>query len=159
MVNGTCTLPTTVWFSLQTSVSLSLSLWGKMWYMTTRDIAAKELITILVQFSNFMKRKQWKFLRRFGYVILIIIIKFGELSLWISQRIIDASRSYIKHSKECLIKYSNTEKLVKESLAEPRFFNPLLSVWISDETLFLVFDVLVWGWTIWSCAALSVQQN
>ena len=25
----------------------------------------------------------------------------------------------------------------------PRFFNPLLSVWISDETLFLLFDILV----------------
>ena len=24
----------------------------------------------------------------------------------------------------------------------PFFFNPLLSVWISDETLFLVFDLL-----------------
>ena len=27
--------------------------------------------------------------------------------------------------------------------AAPRFFNPLLSVWISDETLFLVFDILL----------------
>ena len=26
--------------------------------------------------------------------------------------------------------------------AAPRFFNSLLSVWISDETLFLVFDIL-----------------
>jgi len=27
--------------------------------------------------------------------------------------------------------------------AAPSFFNPLLSVWISDETLFLVFDILL----------------
>ena len=30
----------------------------------------------------------------------------------------------------------------KKNSAAPRFFNPLLSVWISDETLFLVFDTL-----------------
>ena len=30
----------------------------------------------------------------------------------------------------------------KKNSAAPRFFNPLLSVWISDETLFLVFDIL-----------------
>ena len=52
-------------------------------------------------------------------------------------RIINALRSYIKHSKECFIRYPNTSKL-----AALRFFNPLLSVWISDETLFLVFDIL-----------------
>ena len=34
-------------------------------------------------------------------------------------------------------------KLVKKNSAAPRFFNPLLSVWISDETLFLVFDILL----------------
>ena len=31
----------------------------------------------------------------------------------------------------------------KKNSAAPRFFNPLLSVWISDETLFLVFDILL----------------
>ena len=30
----------------------------------------------------------------------------------------------------------------KKNSAAPRFFNPLLGVWISDETLFLVFDIL-----------------
>ena len=48
--------------------------------------------------------------------------------------------SYIKHTKECFVRYPNTSKLVKD-LAAPRFFNPLLSVWISDETLFLGFDI------------------
>ena len=91
-----------------------------------------------------MKRKQRKSLpwSRFGYVIPIII-KFGKVLLWFSPRIINALRSYIKHSKECFIRYPITSKLVKKNLAAPRFFNPLLSVWISDETLFLVFDILL----------------
>ena len=63
-----------------------------------------------------MKIKQRKSLpwRRFGYVILIII-KFGEVLLWFSPRIINALRSYIKHSKECFIRYPNTLKLVKKT--------------------------------------------
>ena len=91
-----------------------------------------------------MKRKQRKSLpwRMFGYMILIII-KFGEVFLWLSPRIINALRSYIKHSKECFIRYPNTSNLVKKNSAAPRFFNPLVSVWISDETLFLVFDILL----------------
>ena len=52
--------------------------------------------------------------RRFGYVILIII-KFGELLLWFSSRIIDGLRSYIKHLKGCFIPYPNTLKLVKKT--------------------------------------------
>ena len=50
----------------------------------------------------------------------IIIIKFGELFPFFSLRI-------------CFEKECKTE-------AAPRFFNLLLSVWIFDETLFLVFD-------------------
>ena len=86
-----------------------------------------------------MKRKQKKSLpwRTFGYVILIII-KFCKLLLWISRRIINALRSYIKHSKECFIRYPNTWKLVQKNSVAPHFFNPLLSVWICDETLFVV---------------------
>ena len=63
-----------------------------------------------------MKRKQRKSVpwRRFGYVILIII-KFSELLLWFSPRIINALRSYIKHSKEYFIRYPNTLKLVKKT--------------------------------------------
>ena len=30
----------------------------------------------------------------------------------------------------------------KKNSAAPRFFNPLLIVWISDKTLLLVFDIL-----------------
>ena len=52
-------------------------------------------------------------------------------------------RSYIKHAKECFIRFHNTSKLVKQNSAVPHFFDPLLSVWISDETLFLVFDTVL----------------
>ena len=41
------------------------------------------------------------------------------------------------------MRYPNTSKLIKKNSAAPRFFNPPLSVWISDETLFLVFDILL----------------
>ena len=44
----------------------------------------------------------------------LIIIKFGELLLWISLRIINDLRSYIKHPKERLIRYPTTSKLVKK---------------------------------------------
>ena len=42
----------------------------------------------------------------------------------------------------CFIRYLNTSKSLKKNSAAPRFFNLLLSVWISDETRFLVFDIL-----------------
>ena len=38
---------------------------------------------------------------------------FSELLLGFSPRIIKALSSYIKHSKECFIRYPNTEKLVE----------------------------------------------
>ena len=71
-----------------------------------------------------MKRKQRKSLLwgRFGYVILIII-KFGEVLLWFSPRIINALRSYIKHEEECFIRYPNTSKLVKKNLGCASFFS------------------------------------
>ena len=80
-----------------------------------------------------MRRKQRKSLpwRRFGYVILIII-KFGELLLWFSPRIINALRSYIKHSKECFIRYPNTSKSVKKTRLRLVF-----------STHFLVFGYLM----------------
>ena len=56
--------------------------------------------------------------------------------------IINALRNHIKLYKECFIRYPNTSKLVEKNSAAPRFFNPLLTVWISDETLFVVFDIL-----------------
>jgi len=32
---------------------------------------------------------------------------------------------------------------LKKTRLSPRFFNPLLSVWVSDETLYLVLDMLL----------------
>ena len=43
-------------------------------------------------------------------------------------------KSYIKHSKECFI---------LKKLGCALFFNPLHGIWISDETLFLLFDTLL----------------
>ena len=59
--------------------------------------------------------------------MILIIIKFSEPLLWTSLRI-NALRRYIKHMKECFIRYRNISKLVKKNLASatPRFFNPLL---------------------------------
>ena len=47
--------------------------------------------------------------------MILIIIKFCELLLRISQRIINSLRSYIKHSKECFLRFPNTSKLVKRT--------------------------------------------
>ena len=76
--------------------------------------------------------------------MIFIIIKFCELLLRISPRIINSLRSYIKHSKECFLLFLNTSKLVKtKNSAAPIFSNLLLGVWKSEETLFLVFDLLL----------------
>ena len=75
--------------------------------------------------------------------MILIIIKFCELLLRIYLRIINSLRSYIKHSRECFLLFPNTSKLVKKNSASPRFSNPLLGVWKSEETLFLVFDILL----------------
>ena len=48
----------------------------------------------------------------------------------------------VRTLKECFISYSNTSSSLKNS-AEPPSFNLLLSVWISNETLFLVFEILL----------------
>ena len=73
---------------------------------------------------------------------MLIIIKFWELLLRISPRIINSLRSYIKHWKECFLLFPNTLKLIKKNSAVPCFSNLLLGVWKSEETLFLVFNIL-----------------
>ena len=79
--------------------------------------------------------------------MILIIIKFCELLLRISPRIINSLRSYITHLKEGFLLFPNTSKLVKKFLAAPCFSNLLLSVWKSEETLFLVFDILLEKYT------------
>ena len=60
-----------------------------------------------------------------------------------SPRIIVHLRSYIQNSTQCFIRYPDTSKLVLKN-----FFNPLLSVWISDETLRVVLDILLPQWFV-----------
>ena len=55
--------------------------------------------------------------------MILIIIKFCELLLRISPRIINSLRSYMKHSKECFLLFPNTSKLVKK-LGCASFFRP-----------------------------------
>ena len=66
--------------------------------------------------------------------MILIIIKFCELLLRISPRIINSLRSYIKHSKERSSYFQTPRSWLKNSAA-PRFSNPLLGVWKSEETL------------------------
>ena len=69
---------------------------------------------------------------------LISIIKFSELFLRISSRIITVLKSYINHAKECFIRFPNTSLLVKNTqlcLVFSTFFSGN-----ADETLFLMFD-------------------
>ena len=76
--------------------------------------------------------------------MILIIIKLCEVLLRISPRIINSLRNYIKHSKEYFLLFPNTSKLVKKkNSAAPRFSNLLLRVSKSEETLFLVFDLLL----------------
>ena len=75
--------------------------------------------------------------------MILIIMKFYELLLRISPRIINSLRGYIKHSKECFLLFPNSSNLVKKNSAAPRFSNLLLGVWKSEETLFLVLDILL----------------
>ena len=87
--------------------------------------------------------------------MILSIIKFCELLLRISPRIINSLRSYIKHSKDCFLLFPNTSKLVKKNSAAPRFSNLLLGVWKSEETLFLVFDLLLKNLYHFSISKLS----
>ena len=97
--------------------------------------------------------------------MILIIIKFCELLLRISPRIINSLRSYIKHSKECFLLFPNTSKLVKKNSAAPRFSNLLLGVWKSEETLFLVFDLLppnryipLTKWLVWPAIFWQIES-
>ena len=48
---------------------------------------------------------------------------------------------YIKHEEDCFIRYPNTVEVGWKNKAQAKFFfDQLQSVWISDETLFRVFD-------------------
>ena len=48
--------------------------------------------------------------------MILIILKFGELLLLISPRILNALRSFIKHTKECFITEISNVKRPKPNL-------------------------------------------
>ena len=84
-----------------------------------------------------MKRKQRKSLpwRWFGHRVLISI-KFCELLLRISPKIMNGLRSHIKNSKECFIRYPNTLRSIKKSRRLRLVFSTHFSVFgYPDETL------------------------
>ena len=63
-------------------------------------------------------------------------------------RIMTGLRSHIKNLKECFIRYPNTSKSVKK-LGCASFFQPTSrGLDILDETLFLVFDILLQNGTL-----------
>ena len=58
--------------------------------------------------------------------MILIIIKFCEILLRISPRIINSLRSYMKQLKECFLLFPNTSKLVKKTwlcLVFPTYFS------------------------------------
>jgi len=52
-------------------------------------------------------------------------------------------RGHIKNSKECFIRYPNTSKLVKKTRLRLVFSTHFSEFGYPDETLFLVFDILL----------------
>ena len=52
-------------------------------------------------------------------------------------------RSHIKNSKECFIRYPNTSKSVKKTRLRLVFSTHFSGFAYPDETLFLVFDILL----------------
>ena len=50
-------------------------------------------------------------------------------------------KNHVKHSTPCFIRYADSSQ---KNLTASRFFNPaLLGVWIPEETLLVVFDLLL----------------
>jgi hypothetical protein len=98
---------------------------------------------------DIIKTYQEHFDTRLGFLwfhVILISIKFGQLLLWFSPRIINELRSYIKHLKECFILhvYPNSLKsVINKDSAAPHFFNPLLfsvlGYWMTDLCLIYYF--------------------
>ena len=89
-------------------------------------------------------------------ILILIIVKFGELLLWISLRIINALRSYIKHSKVSFIRYPNTSKLVLKTRLR-LFYSTNFSVFrylTKHSSLCLIYYFTVW----WSGFQMTVEK-
>ena len=84
------------------------------------------------------------------------IIKFGELLLWISLRVNNAFRSYIKQSKECSIRYIQTLRSSLKELGCASFSQP------TSQCLDIWWNILPCVWYITSFSAtyekLSVRH-
>ena len=59
--------------------------------------------------------------------MILITVKFGDLSL-------NFSKNYSPQTLETAL-HQIPNKVGRKNSAAPRFFNPLLRVWISDDTL------------------------
>ena len=68
-------------------------------------------------------------------------------------RIVNALRSYIKHSKECSIRYPNTSKLVKKTLGYASFFQP------ASQCLDIWLNTLPRVWYITSKLSSNIEEN
>ena len=74
-------------------------------------------------------------------------------------------RNYIKNSTQYFVQYPDTctSKSVFKNSATPCFstLEPLLSVWISDETMPVVFYILVFKLVnyTWSCSQNPINDN
>ena len=108
-----------------------------------------------------MKTKQRKSLlwRKFGYVILIIIKYMLNFCLEFLQELsmlweaISNTRKSVSSDFETLWSW-----LKKKTQMHLVFFNLLLSVWKSDETLFLVFDILIISLKMKHCMSRNGEQ-
>ena len=63
-------------------------------------------------------------------------------------RIMNGLRSHINNSKECFIRYPNTSKSVKKTQLRLVFSTHFSGFGYPDETLFLVFDILLQNVTL-----------
>ena len=74
--------------------------------------------------------------------MIFVIRKFGELLA--SNFSKNGFRNYVKHLKECFIRFPKTSKLVKKKLGCPLFFQPTFSLFRNTmKQIFLVFDILL----------------
>ena len=84
-----------------------------------------------------------------GYPLLKVIQGHADFTSPFTPLFLFRLRTYIKHSRQCFIGYSNTSNFVKNT--PPRVvFSTLFSVFgYPDETVPLVFDILLLA--VWKC--------
>ena len=102
------------------------------------------------------------FKRYYTFVLIILTINIHPIEKTLSgekhksvmmqpngpPRIMTGLRSHIKNSKECFIRYPNTSKSVKKTRLCLVFSTHFSGFGYPDETLFLVFDILLQNGTL-----------